>query len=291
VHARVATYRVLAALLLIAALGPADAATRPADAKYVKTLVGTLCPALRERLLEAGADEVFASKGKQSFVSAEMVYCQLISKRKLADILGRTAMAPGELENRTIAVANRFLGERCKAVGGELVFANTGQVGCGVGDLYRFAYKLDYNPSISSVIAHIKEPVAPERANAPGYQRYLADLGLQPIPAMRELAAREQEEAMIEAARREARLLVDQREAERRRELDRQMRPRKVLVGTRLCHAENGFEYYGFTEAYSAQTGKIQIRVAGTTDGFTPSGFQPGIIWDHPDRWAYCDSN
>jgi hypothetical protein len=66
-------------------------------------------------------------------------------------------------------------------------------------------------------------------------------------------------------------------------------RPKKILVGARICNSHAGYNWVGYTEAYSHETSKIQVRVAGTTDRFTPGGWQPQIIWDNPDNWALCE--
>lgn len=66
-------------------------------------------------------------------------------------------------------------------------------------------------------------------------------------------------------------------------------RPKKSLVGARICNEQRGYQWIGFTEAFSRDTGKIQIRVIGTSNGVTPGGWAPEIIWDFPDNWRLCE--
>lgn len=66
-------------------------------------------------------------------------------------------------------------------------------------------------------------------------------------------------------------------------------RPKKSLVGARICNEQHGYQLIGFTEAFSRDTGKIQVRVVGTSSGVTPGGWTPGIIWDYPDNWRLCE--
>lgn len=67
----------------------------------------------------------------------------------------------------------------------------------------------------------------------------------------------------------------------------------KRKIGARICRIEGGIRYVGFTENVSPDNGKIQVRVAdaqlGGRTGSTPSGFQPSIVWDSPDRWELCE--
>jgi hypothetical protein len=82
--------------------------------------------------------------------------------------------------------------------------------------------------------------------------------------------------------------------------LDRQIQleqaPKRRQVGHRLCQLEGQFLLVGFVERFAPETNKVQIRVVdkylsdgGPTRGYIrPSGFQPGIIWDDPDRWRLC---
>lgn len=67
----------------------------------------------------------------------------------------------------------------------------------------------------------------------------------------------------------------------------------KLQIGARICRTQDGVGYVGYTEAVSPDNGKIQIRVAeamyGGHPGLRPGGFQPSIIWAHPDAWELCD--
>jgi hypothetical protein len=54
-----------------------------------------------------------------------------------------------------------------------------------------------------------------------------------------------------------------------------------------VCLEKEGLTYYGFTEQYSTQTDKIQIRVTGTSNRML--AYTPEIIWDRVDNWALCE--
>lgn len=67
-------------------------------------------------------------------------------------------------------------------------------------------------------------------------------------------------------------------------------RPRKILVGAKVCRGDGPITWVGFTERYSAETQKIKIRVAGTSRAYQlPAGWTPQIIWDNPDGWMLCE--
>lgn len=75
--------------------------------------------------------------------------------------------------------------------------------------------------------------------------------------------------------------------------LDANSRDDKSKIGARICQENGGIRYVGFTEGVSADTGKIQIRIADAMVGgnprMRPGGFQPSIIWDTPDDWELCE--
>lgn len=103
-----------------------------------------------------------------------------------------------------------------------------------------------------------------ERREHPGFRQAMTQRGRVSVPAL-------QADAKKQQARIEAEL------------------PRKLLVGTRICKKQGAYDWLGFTEAYSSDTGKIQVRVAGTTNGFRPGGWQPEVIWEYPDQWRVCE--
>lgn len=82
--------------------------------------------------------------------------------------------------------------------------------------------------------------------------------------------------------------------------LDRQLQveqaPERRKVGHRLCRLDGQFLVVGFVERFAPETDNVQIRVVdkyrsdgGPVQGYIrPTGFEPGILWDDPDRWRLC---
>src|SRR3546814_12219255 len=108
------------------------------------------------------------------------------------------------------------------------------------------------------------------------------DLGYRtPEQSMLETALQHEANEQLEAAKRHEQLAAM---GKRQREL-----PLKKQIGARICQASRGVVYVGFTEGYSRDTGKIQIRISDAhfagSRALRPGGFQPPIIWDHPSNW------
>lgn len=69
--------------------------------------------------------------------------------------------------------------------------------------------------------------------------------------------------------------------------------PLKQQIGARLCKTQDAWQFIGFTEAVSPDTGKIKIRIVDQlrvgTSGVRAGGFQEQITWEHPDQWSLCE--
>lgn len=101
-----------------------------------------------------------------------------------------------------------------------------------------------------------------------------------------------------ETVRREAEAKARQADAERAEEARRRAaveaarlkaeRPRKVLAGTRVCQMRNDVTWLGFTEAYSKDTDRIQIRIVGAKSTYRFED-RHDVTWDSPDNWRLCE--
>ena len=69
--------------------------------------------------------------------------------------------------------------------------------------------------------------------------------------------------------------------------------PLKRQIGARLCKTVGEWQFVGFTEAVSPDTGKVQIRLVDQLHVGAPSlragEFREQTLWDHPDLWTLCE--
>lgn len=89
-----------------------------------------------------------------------------------------------------------------------------------------------------------------------------------------------------DAAREQAVLNARAREEQARAPLKRQ-------IGARLCKIQGDWEFVGFTEAVSPDSGKIKVRIVDQlrvgASNLRAGGFQERITWEHPDQWTLCE--
>jgi hypothetical protein len=92
--------------------------------------------------------------------------------------------------------------------------------------------------------------------------------------------------AQAEAAREQAAFSARAREEQARAPLKRQ-------IGARLCKSQGEWEFVGFTEAVSPDSGKVKIRIVDQvrvgTSNLRADGFREQTTWEHPDRWTLCE--
>lgn len=64
-------------------------------------------------------------------------------------------------------------------------------------------------------------------------------------------------------------------------------------IGAKICQKADGWILVGFVEGKSADTEKVQIRIANQHAENHPriqaGGFREKIIWDRPDKWFLCE--
>lgn len=287
--------------LLVAA--PVLAADGQEAISYTNKFVGTLCPGLAEELVADGGRARKAS-GKQSFTSSDVSYCLLRASRShFVDgsvLKGRASIA--ELRARTVSVVNGYFDRECAKASGTFVWgpsyeAKSGSQlqwrACATGNTYRFLFSVERatDEEWPVYFVHVAEPTDLVSAPSPRFSAYLEGRG---IAAPGALTSQDWARVSIEEQRLidSERAAVQSAEKENDRLRERQERrianrDRKILVGARVCLEKQGLTYYGFTEQYSAQTDKIQIRVTGTSNRMM--AYTPEILWDHVDNWTLCE--
>lgn len=121
-----------------------------------------------------------------------------------------------------------------------------------------------------------------------------APLGEQNDPRFRPLAISRGSLTQSEWAERDARWRrgdAEKRQADAARAEAARLkaeRPRKVLAGSRVCQVRDDVTWLGFTEAYSKDTDRIQIRIVGAKSTYRFEDRQD-MTWDSPDNWRLCE--
>jgi hypothetical protein len=154
------------------------------------------------------------------------------------------------------------------------------QLYAGVTRMDRVAGSDGYNPTASTAMVRLGEPIEFTNAYIGGFIDGLTRLNAE-IPSSQREAAVEREIATADAAR-QAQASAD--------ELAK--RPLKMTVGARLCQRDGIWLTVGYTEAISGPKIKIHVvqRVVASTPQLSAGGFQETTIWDYPENWSLCEN-
>lgn len=195
-------------------------------------------------------------------------------------------------ENPQAAIA-RLADEYCSSLGGHWVlgpYAGRSNWGaCESNDRDLFAVSITVLPLGNQRETKFLVNIAEAKANQWNAAPYRAALNTLGRYSAEERRRADQLQAPEIARQNDARVAREKIEAAERAAAFAEARPPKLLIGARLCHNDGAYTWVGFTERYSAETQKIQIRVVGTTFQFQPAGWSPQIIWDNPDNWRLCE--
>lgn len=263
--------------------------------RYVSEIVGELCPQVARELKAAGVIESavphkgVASAGSISSVSDSHTFCLLDLHHKTPKALfnpNYTFESQEDVKNRSIRI-NEIMARHCTSHAGSLVDTSFSSVG-GASRSAWFC-KTDSDHTVRFMYIEGAEREGLHRLNIAEPRSVASAADESYLSLLRKFGWKTESDQFLEERKRK--LVFERAKGELNRRGEE--RSAKQKIGARLCQNRAGFVYIGFVEAKSPDSDKVQIRVSDAhspaSQNVKPGGFQPSIIWDHPDRWDMCE--